>query len=64
MRIIQTTAAISPGSSGGPLMTLDGHVVGVTTAGVVDGQNLNFAVAVSQTRRLLKERGQPISFAT
>jgi S1-C subfamily serine protease/tetratricopeptide (TPR) repeat protein len=55
-RFIQTTAAISPGSSGGPLMTADGVVVGVTTATVRDAQNLNFAMPASRIRALL---GQP-----
>ncbi|HUT33926.1 MAG TPA: trypsin-like peptidase domain-containing protein [Planctomycetota bacterium] len=50
---LQTTAPISEGSSGGPLLTADGQVVGVTTASVVGGQNLNFAVPASAVRRLL-----------
>ena len=50
---IQTTAAISPGSSGGPLMTADGVVVGVTTATVRNAQNLNFAMTAGRVRRLL-----------
>ena len=55
---LQTTAAISAGSSGGPLLTADGKVVGVTTAQLRDGQNLNFAVPVVYVHRLLEEQGQ------
>jgi S1-C subfamily serine protease/Flp pilus assembly protein TadD len=54
-QFIQTTAAISPGSSGGPLMTADGVVVGVTTATVRDAQNLNFAMPASRIRALLAQ---------
>jgi S1-C subfamily serine protease len=54
MTMIQTTAPISPGSSGGPLLGVDGKVVGVTTASRVDGQNLNFAVPASHVARLLR----------
>jgi len=43
---VQTTAPISPGNSGGPLVNLKGEVVGVNTMGFTRGQNLNFAVAV------------------
>jgi hypothetical protein len=52
--LIQTTAPISPGSSGGPLLATDGKVVGVTTLGSTAGaQNLNFAVPTSYVARLL-----------
>jgi predicted TPR repeat methyltransferase len=43
---IQTTAAISPGSSGGGLFDGEGRLVGLTTLYVKGGQNLNFAMPV------------------
>lgn len=43
---IQTTAAISPGSSGGGLYDENGALVGLTTFYLAEGQNLNFAVPV------------------
>lgn len=44
-RWVQTTAAISGGSSGGPLMTDEGKLVGLNTW-IASGQNLGFAVHV------------------
>src|SRR5262249_52975972 len=51
--MIQTTAPISHGSSGGPLLRADGKVVGVTSVNRGDGQNLNFAVPATHVARLL-----------
>ncbi len=45
---IQTTAPISGGNSGGPLINAYGEVVGVNTFTLINGQNLNFAVEVFQ----------------
>jgi cytochrome c-type biogenesis protein CcmH/NrfG len=44
--LIQTTAAISPGSSGGGLFDGEGRLVGLTTLYVEGGQSLNFAMPV------------------
>ena len=50
---IQTTAPVSPGNSGGPLILMDGSVVGVITWGVKIGQNLNFAAPSNKVMELL-----------
>jgi len=42
--VIQTTAPLNPGNSGGPLLNLEGKVVGITTAIVSDSQGLGFAI--------------------
>lgn len=44
--MMQITAPISQGSSGGALINENGEVIGVTTASLVSGQNLNFAVPI------------------
>lgn len=51
-RFIQTTAPISPGSSGGGLFDENGALVGLTTFYVSEGQNLNFALPVEWLREL------------
>lgn len=43
-RVIQTSAPISSGSSGGGLFDSQGRLIGITTATLLEGQNLNFAV--------------------
>jgi hypothetical protein len=52
---IQTTAPVSHGNSGGPLLDVHGNVVGVITWGVnlEQGQNLNFATPSDKVQSLL-----------
>ena len=52
--LLQITAPISHGSSGGPLFNMAGEVIGITSAAFVDGENLNFAVPINDAKRLLQ----------
>jgi len=52
---IQTTAAISPGNSGGPLVTMKGQLVGLNTWGHNEGQNLNFAISLVDIQKALAD---------
>jgi hypothetical protein len=59
MPMLQITAPISHGSSGGPVLNLSGEVVGVAALINTEGENLNFAVPASRIRSL--RTGEPIS---
>ena len=56
--ILQTTAPISPGSSGGGLFNISGQLIGITTFQLRSGQNLNFAVPADWIAEL-SPRGGP-----
>ena len=53
--VIQMQTPISTGNSGGPLFSGKGKVVGVNTLFEVDGQNLNFAIAVDHVKQFIKD---------
>ncbi|ELY57356.1 S1C family serine protease [Natronococcus jeotgali] len=48
---IQTDAPVNPGNSGGPLVDLEGDVVGVVFAGA--GQTIGFAISAALARRVV-----------
>jgi len=58
VRYLQITAPISAGSSGGPVLDSDGHMIGVATFQFERGQNLNFAVAADYIQPLLDQHFQ------
>lgn len=59
LQYVQVTAAISPGSSGGPILDASGDVFAVATATITAGQALNFGVPVRYARSLLRGDLQP-----
>lgn len=51
--LIQFTAPVSPGSSGGPLLDRSGRLVGVVEAGVRSADSIYFAVPINEAKRYI-----------
>lgn len=60
-KIIQVTAPISSGSSGSPVVNLNGEVIGIATFYIMPGQNLNFAIPSQRISRLTPGAGQTLA---
>jgi tetratricopeptide (TPR) repeat protein len=56
--ILQLTAPISQGSSGGPVLNRNGEAVGVVTFQAASGQNLNFAISIDALQLLTDETSE------
>ncbi len=56
-KLIQITAPLSPGSSGGPVLNKKGEVIGVSVFTIRDGQNLNFAIPSKYLKTLIAKVG-------
>src|SRR5689334_4295766 len=51
-RIIQMTAPISSGSSGSPVVNMQGQVIGIATLQITSGQSVNFAIPSERISQL------------
>lgn len=63
LTLLQISAPIAPGSSGGPLFNDHGEVIGVAAAVSTQGQNLNFGVPADYLKLLLV-RPDPVPLST
>jgi len=52
---LQTDASISPGNSGGPLVSTAGEVIGINTRGILFGGEVGFAVPASTIRHIVAQ---------
>ncbi|MDB5164391.1 MAG: putative HtrA2 peptidase [Candidatus Saccharibacteria bacterium] len=53
--LFQTDAAINAGNSGGPLVNLNGQVIGINTATAGNAQNIGFAIPINDVRGLIDQ---------
>jgi serine protease Do len=53
--VIQTDAAINHGNSGGPLVNMQGQVVGINSAGDDNAQNIGFAIAIDPVKQTIAD---------
>ncbi|HET9958032.1 MAG TPA: trypsin-like peptidase domain-containing protein, partial [Polyangiaceae bacterium] len=60
LEVLQISAPIAPGSSGGPLFNEHGEVIGIATAILQGGQNLNLGLPAKYVKRLM-QTPEPIS---
>ncbi len=50
--VIQTDASVNPGNSGGPLVSLDGRVIAITTAMIPYAEGMGFAIPINKAKEI------------
>lgn len=58
-RLLQFDAASNKGNSGGPLVNMDGEVIGVVSAVIQGEQNIGLAIPVDRVRELFERMLEP-----
>lgn len=53
--VLQTDVAINQGNSGGPLINLDGEVIGINTAIIAGAQNIGFSIPINWAKQDLED---------
>lgn len=53
--LIQISAPINPGSSGGPLLNTKGEVIGVNSSGIIEAQNVGYAIPINTLKTILHD---------
>lgn len=60
--LIQISAPISPGSSGGPVVNRNSELIGISVGGMKNGENLNFCIPVLFLRTLILNQETPKAY--
>lgn len=58
-RTIQTTAAVNPGNSGGPLFNSLGEMIGIITRSKAEAENIGYAIPVDRLREVFPQMLSP-----
>jgi S1-C subfamily serine protease len=58
-RFLQFDAASNPGNSGGPLINVEGDLIGIVSGGVPEEQNIGFAIPIDRVRRFFERTVDP-----
>ncbi len=61
--LIQTDAAINSGNSGGPLINMDGKIVGINTAIIPYAQGISFAISIDSVKDAIQSLKQTGKYA-